>query len=101
MRGKHWAERVTDLATEQMDGSARPKQTFPEPWATALRVQTPLLLPKQSLVTEVTADNGDVGFKQRLHSIDWRKGYISVCLVGCWHVEEIIGRFAAEREASG
>lgn len=54
---------MTDLAADQMDGSKRPEQTFPEPWAAALRVQTPLLLLKQLLVTEVAADNCDVGFK--------------------------------------
>lgn len=62
-RKKHQAERLTDLATDQMDGSKWPVKTFLEPWATALRAQKLLSLLKQLLGTEVTIDNCNFSFK--------------------------------------
>jgi hypothetical protein len=60
---KHQAERLTDLAIDQMDGSKWPVKTFLEPRATALRAETLLSLLKQLLVTEVTTDNCNFSFK--------------------------------------
>lgn len=62
-RERSTRQRLTDFATDQMDGTKWPVKTFLEPWATELRAQTLLTLLKQLLVTEVAIDNCDFSFK--------------------------------------